>query len=267
MNKLGYATGFALLLAATSARAWFIFIPGSLTRAVTDAVTGAKGNVCVRDSAKVGDVLTSTSGNTGTIQSLSGTSSMCRNPAMPIRAEIEFVFSFSSKAGFNLPDEFEAKTITDLQRFNGALLVATSKLQANKGVVVNARKKLATSDPTSIANAVEKAQVAGLVDAKSLNPEQLQINGARAWRFEVEGTTKGMFGQKLTYLVTVLEGDSEILIVNAFIPTADYDANKAELKKLAESVEGLKLVPLVESSPARDVAPKESASPKAAQDQ
>ena len=79
-----------------------IFIPGSVTQGISDAVTGAKGDICVGSTAKPGDVLTSPSGNTGRIKSTSGTSSMCRDARLPIRAEVEFTFSHKSNAGFDL---------------------------------------------------------------------------------------------------------------------------------------------------------------------
>ena len=82
----------AFFLGAVSVRAnaFFFFVPGQVVGAIGDAITGAKGDMCVKEGANVGDVLKSTAGNTGVIKSLSGASGRCRNPATPIRAEIEF---------------------------------------------------------------------------------------------------------------------------------------------------------------------------------
>ena len=96
MKKLYSIIFLCLSLTALNANAWFIYIPGSVTRAIGDAITGAKGDICVKDSYKVGDVITSPqTGNTAKILSLSGTSSICPNPANPIRADVEFTFNFS----------------------------------------------------------------------------------------------------------------------------------------------------------------------------
>ena len=42
--------GFLLFTPAVS-HAWFIFVPGSITQGISDAVTGAKGDICVGSAA------------------------------------------------------------------------------------------------------------------------------------------------------------------------------------------------------------------------
>ena len=65
-----------------------------------------------------------------------------------------------------------------------------------------------------------------------------------AARWEIVATLKGMFGQNVTYLYTLLEGDNEIVLVNAFSPTDGYAIHKAEFTKLAESISGLHKAPV-----------------------
>lgn len=65
---------------------WFVFIPGSVVAAVSDGITGAKGEHCVGPNAKVGDTISLPYGGRGKVEHLSGTSVRCTNPAMPIRA-------------------------------------------------------------------------------------------------------------------------------------------------------------------------------------
>ena len=228
------------MMASFNANAWFFFfIPGAATRAIGDAITGAKGDICVKDTAKVGDILTSNSGNTAKVISTSGTSSMCTNPAIPIRAELEFTYSFSSKAGVNLQDDYEATPITDLQRYNGILLIAKSKTLKNKGVSISAITRKPTTDYLTIANNLEKNQIAKMKNASSSNPEKLKIQGLNAVRFEVNGTLNGLFGSDETYQITVIEAMDELLVVNAYVPTADYPASKDEMQKIALDVTGL----------------------------
>lgn len=74
-------------LFSTSAHAWFFFfLPGSVTGAVSDAVTGSEGENCVGPNAKVGDNIRLPNGDIKSIKSLSGTSVRCTNPTLPIRA-------------------------------------------------------------------------------------------------------------------------------------------------------------------------------------
>ena len=79
---------FVALIASQLSGCFFIWIPGSVIQGVKDAATGAEGKNCVSQVAKVGDTMRLPDGSTGTVKSLSGTSSLCTNPALPIRALI-----------------------------------------------------------------------------------------------------------------------------------------------------------------------------------
>lgn len=74
------------LLALGLQGCWFVFIPGSVISAASDAVTGAEGNNCVPETAKVGTRITVPNQPTGIVKSLSGKSSRCTDPRFPIRA-------------------------------------------------------------------------------------------------------------------------------------------------------------------------------------
>lgn len=82
----------AIILAAATqlAGCFFVFLPGSVTSAVADSVTGAEGQHCVAPNKKVGDVYHYPDGRRATIKSLSGTSVRCTDPARPIRALLVF---------------------------------------------------------------------------------------------------------------------------------------------------------------------------------
>ena len=73
------------ILFSSNANAWFFILPGFVTSKIADVVTGSEGDNCVGPNAKVGDLFYP-NGVAMTIKSLSGTSSRCTNPAMPIRA-------------------------------------------------------------------------------------------------------------------------------------------------------------------------------------
>ena len=68
---------------------WFIFIPGSAVGAISDGITGAKGEFCVANSVKVGDKVQKDANTVLTVKSLSGTSVRCKASDKPIRAELE----------------------------------------------------------------------------------------------------------------------------------------------------------------------------------
>jgi hypothetical protein len=88
MNLIRIAVLSALTLQLSGC--WFIFIPGSVTAAVSDSITGAEGSNCVGVNAKVGDKIRLPGGGVGTVKSLSGTSMRCTQPELPIRALLAF---------------------------------------------------------------------------------------------------------------------------------------------------------------------------------
>lgn len=240
MKKIKLVLFFCATMFAVNANAWFFFfIPGSATRAVSDAVTGARGNICIKDTYKVGDTITSPSGNTAKVISLSGTSSICNNPATPIRAELEFTYAFSSKAGIELNDDYEPVVLTDLERFNGQLLKAKSKTIKNKGVLVSAIARTTQTDILQLANNMEKSMSNNLKEVVTQNSEELMINGLKAVRFELIGSSKGVFGQRFIYQITIIEGKEEVVSVNAYSPVDNYENLKLEFIKISENIKGL----------------------------
>jgi len=230
---------------------FFFFIPGSSVRAVADSITGAKGNICVKEGTQVGQILSSGNGNTAKVLSLSGTSSICPNPTQPIRAELEFTYNFSSKAGIDLPDDFQTSKLTDLERFNGWLLKATSKGERNHGIQISTTPKKANFDIETIANNLERSTLNNqkLKDVASARSEKLTINGMPAVRFEISGTLTGIFGQRITYQYTIIDGDNELVVVDVYAPVGYMESNRPELQKMAEKVSGLRSTEQIASPP------------------
>jgi tetratricopeptide (TPR) repeat protein len=242
MNQFKMLLFVMSLTMSTQAYAWFFFfLPGSVTRSIGDAITGAKGNICVKEGTKEGDVINSPTGNTAKVLSVSGSSSICQNPALPIRAELEFTYKFVSKAGIELSDDYEAKPITDLERFNGSLMKAAAKGTANQGVIVSAIGKSANRDLKSLASGIENSSLKNVnfKEVKSQNPEQITIKGLPAVRWEIVATLKGLFGADVTYLYTIIEGSDEFVLINAYAPSSFFQRNKADLSKIAEGISGL----------------------------
>lgn len=243
MTRFAISFLFLWLGLTSSAHAWFFFfIPGSVVQATGDAISGAKGNMCVKEGLEIGHIFTSPNGNTAKVLSLSGTSSICKNPAQPIRAEIEFTYSFASKAGIELPDDFKPSTLTDFERFNGFLLKATSSSVREYGIQISATKKNPTTSIQLMANNIEQSMLANqrFSESKSLNAETITINGAPSVRFEIAVTMKGMFGSKGSYLYTILEGDDEIVVVNVYAPTEYIEEHRDEMQQYASRVSGIR---------------------------
>lgn len=259
------------LLVSTSAHAWFFFIPGAVTSKIGDALTGAEGENCVKEDAKVGDVIRSPNGNTAKIKSVSGTSSRCQNQQLPIRALIEYTFIFQTKAKINIPDDLEPKPLTDTEKFQGNFLKALNAFNKT-GLFVATRKRDTVPDLNALLRTIAEGQVKRLDDATSGNDEQIQLNGMKVWRFEVTGKIKGIFGQRYTYLFTAIEGDEEYILITAWSPVDDAAKAKETFGKIAESVSGIKTDPALASvqtpaSSAVEAGPAKAASPDVTQPQ
>lgn len=83
----GYQMRYLIvLLGFATLHGCVVYIPGGVTGPVSDSMTGAEGGHCVAETTKVGDKVTLTGGAIGTVKSLSGTSTRCKDPQSPIRA-------------------------------------------------------------------------------------------------------------------------------------------------------------------------------------
>lgn len=249
-----FVCAFCILLLGlpSSAHAWFFFfIPGSAVSGVSDAFSGAKGNMCVKEGIEVGHVFTASNGNTAKVLSLSGTASMCQNPAQPIRAEIAFSYAFSSKAGIELSDDFKAGTLSDFDRYSGFLLKVTSSSVADHGIQIDATTKNSTRTLQSIANSLETVMRANpkFKNVSSMNAETLTINGNPAVRFELAATLKGVFDREGVFIHTLLEGDNEIVDINVYAPRDYADTHREELQGYAYKVSGLSAKPQEVAAP------------------
>jgi hypothetical protein len=248
MKKLLAGAITALACYCGNANAFWIIFPTAPLDKLSDLITGSEGEHCVRETAKVGDSITSRAGQSATIVSLSGTSFRhCKNSQFPIRAKLEFNYAFSSKAGIDIPDEFEQKTLTNDQRFDGYILFAENSRE-NFGVTVSARPREYVADTLELLYGLAKNMESTLDGGTNGDPERTEIDGMPAWRIEVTGKRRGFFGQRYTYMYTAIEGDKEIVVINTYSLTDDYEKRKAGLRKISESVRGLKTT-VAESGP------------------
>ncbi len=232
------ALALYLICGCAHAGWYFFIIPGSVTSKISDFFSGQRGDYCVDTMTNVGDVLTSPAGNKAVVKSLSRESDRCPEPKRPIRAEIEFQTTMSSKAGIDLPDAFKPIELSEMQRFNGVLLNASDGWR-NIGLFISARPRASQSDGGVLARNITISLQKSAEDGKVSNEEILTINGMRAYRFKFAFKNKGLFGRSLTKVVTVLESEQEFVIVDAGCRTDDIAEYESVLKKFAFDITGL----------------------------
>ncbi len=225
----------AFLLLSAEAKAW------QLNPSVV--LNNSNIETCIAATYKVGDKIPSPIGSSSysIIRSISGSSSRCQVQTNPNLANVEMVIGVTPKFNMEIPDEYKINSLTDLNKFNGVLLSATSVNGNNRHLFVYFRQREATISPESIMQALVTGMTPYFKEAPiTKNQEELLVNGIKAWRFEIIGTEKGIFSPSLTYQLTMLEGDSEYVMVNAVSKTDNYEDKKQEMYTYAYKVSGIK---------------------------
>ena len=267
--KILFVVG-GILLSYQAQAVYSSSIAGKATMVNEGLVTEIKLGNCVKATTKIGDVITSTAGNVAKVLFISGHSSLCTDPALPFRADIQFTNFLSLTFKVQIPSDYESIKLSELQQFNGDLLTAESKTTDNQGVVIDAIARRPTLSLATLANNLEKIQIAQMQEAVSQNPEELQINGMHAIRFEVIGILRGLIHQAITYQITLLEGEKQFIRVSAYAPTSVYPQQKARMQRIANTISGVEgpsaqmsapSSSMLNSSPTTRINPKNTQSP------
>lgn len=225
-----------LALASSNANAWFFFwfpIPTGGSNATSD-------NTCVAETAQEGDTMNSTNGNVAKIVKLSGTSSRCKDPSMPILATVDYTsgITFTSKAGIELPDKFKPMGLADRQKFFDGILLKAKTDDGKLYIQVSAGKRAAVSSMPEFVKKW-KAGLKNFDDPTYSETEELTVDGFPMWRFEQKGKLKNLFGTRMTMLHTVMEAKDEFLIIQAWGYDNEYPDEVEVFKKLPSAIKGL----------------------------
>jgi hypothetical protein len=253
---------FVLAALSTSAHAWwFFFIPGAVVSGIGDAITGAEGAHCVGETAKVGDRIQLPNGSSMIVKSLSGTSSRCANPALPIRAKLEaeeptspmpVARSFSPSSSsttatmvgaettvrLELSDRWVRQQMSVIQRNTGTVLIANN-VDLKSTLVVETIRRRDLGDVFAYVNRRRDQRVDMLDRWLDTGVAALNINGAPAWQFEVHGIRRDS-GDPASYMVTIIEGRDEVIEILAWTEAARFNQTQREaLLLIVNSAAGL----------------------------
>jgi hypothetical protein len=253
---------FVGLSVSFNANAWFFFfIPGSVTSAISDAVTGSEGNNCVGQQVAVGGVVKLSNGGYAKVKSLSGTSSRCPDSNMPIRAMLEpipvgeqftppvslgnapFVAQqisnvpVTTEARLELSDDWVPKEITEDQKKRKIVLLAGNKeLKATLLLSTTQSSEIETGE--TVTKRLLKNQSAKLDNPVGSEITSTIIHGAKAWQYHIAGNLKES-KVAITYTVTLYEGDKEFVVLNTYSATENYEKLRPDLSKIENSLTGI----------------------------
>jgi hypothetical protein len=251
-----YAAAAMALLFSSSSMAWFFFIPGSLTNAISDAITGEEGYHCVSRTAQVGDRIQTGTGP-GIVKSLSGESSRCStNLNKPIRAllipaegipapaakgadpKAPAAIKASSNAQLELSDDWQQRPLQAGQDPKVIVLYAINKT-TNTALTLGTIKRSELGEVAVFAKTRQVGLAGNLNDAKLGPIESITVGQLPAWRYTVTGNSKRGNQSSWTYMVTIYEGRDEVIIVNTWTTSINFELQQAEMHKIENGLTGV----------------------------
>lgn len=252
-----YLVMLGAALFASSAMAWFFFIPGSLSGAIADAITGEEGFHCVARSVKVGDRIKTGTGP-GIVKSLSGESSRCStNLNKPVRAllipaedlplpagkTIEskdpgVKAKATSSAQLELSDDWQQRPLVAGQDPKVIVLYVVNKT-TNTALTLGSIQRSELGQISVFAQTRQATLAANLTDAKLSPVETLKVGQLPAWRYTVTGNSKRGKQTSWTYMVTIYEGRDEVIIVNSWANSLNFELQQAEMHKIEDGLSGV----------------------------
>ncbi len=136
----------------------------------------------------------------------------------------------------NLPDGWERKPLTENMAKSGGSLYALN-IREDAGLLVSAISSEGINDMMAYAASRRAAQESLLLNPASSDIKVGDLNGRLALRFEVSGFVKG--GMKLTYHYTIIQGNKQIGLVNAWTSAGTFEQKRTSLESLANTLSGL----------------------------
>lgn len=136
----------------------------------------------------------------------------------------------------SLPDGWVVKPLTDAMASGGGSVYALNPA-LDAGLLLSAAKRDGVNDLMAYASARRASQENRLLNPQSSDIIRIEVDGKLGLRFEVSGFVKG--GVKVTYLYTIIEGNSQIAVVNAWTKAIDFQTQRKALESLTYQVSGL----------------------------
>lgn len=134
-----------------------------------------------------------------------------------------------------LPEGFLAKPVQDAWKSNGVLFYSLNRT-VDVGYFVGAARHEGITDLASFAQTRRSNQTDRLKDPTASDIAQIEVNGRSAYRFSVSGSLNSV---KLTYLITVIGGHDQIVVVTAWSGASNFARQRALIESLAASVSGI----------------------------
>lgn len=100
-------------------------------------------------------------------------------------------------------------------------------------ILVTVVNRSDVSDPQDYAESLQSALITKLSDAHSSAVQAVDVTGRRSFRFEYDGTLKGM---RLHFMATLIPSDTRIARVVVWSMASQFEHHRADLERLIEGL-------------------------------
>lgn len=219
---------------AASLQGCFVYVPGNVTGAVSDVITGDEGENCVAEPTKAGDLIKLPNGAIMKVQSLSGRSHRCTDPDLPVRALL-VAPEHHTNVQIALPPGWEAKPVAEVQKGRGVIFASLNRpLDAN--LQLSSRTMARADEFQQVAEELAQAHMRMLVDPTASAMQETSCAGHRAYITEITGTTNR---RTYTYVDSFVQGETEVAVVSVWTKVEKYQAVADALKATCKYLNGL----------------------------
>jgi len=159
-----------------------------------------------------------------------------------ITPPVKFEYSTPNvtKAKIQLPNGWEQKELLESMKDGGGVLFAINRT-TDSGILVSTQKRSGISDMASFAKTNAARQISSLNNGKLQSLDQRNILGLNAWQIQATGSSKTGSNKEFTYYKTLFDAGDEIVIVNLWTSSANFDNQKDEYQRILSSIEGIGL--------------------------
>jgi hypothetical protein len=154
-----------------------------------------------------------------------GSASAAATPSMP---------PIKSKVGIKFPAGWAEVKIAVI---SPEIILQGLNRTIDAGALLGTARREGITNTLAYATTKRADQINRLTDPSPSNIVQVDVNGKKAYRYTVSGSIKT--GIKVTYLTTVVEGLSEIVTLNTWTGSSNFESRRPALEALSTDLTGL----------------------------
>jgi len=141
----------------------------------------------------------------------------------------------ANRLSLSLPPGFEMQPLSDALKSQGATLFTVNRT-LEVGLLIIPVRHEGITDLVAFALTKRAGQADKLKDATFTDVISLEVGGRKAVRYSATGTYNNV---KVTYVVTLIEGREQIVMVNAWAGATNALQQMRLLESLADTVSGI----------------------------